>query len=245
MVIRGATFDWWGTIAVIPPRDDAGQMRELRISRLDEMLRKHGIASDRPTLYRAYDRQGELLEDAWANHREPSPEQQVHAFLRFARIDARDPRIATAVGEAIGGAILLRMPMLFPHIEETLLRLSERGLAIGLVSNTGRSWGRYLTKIQEAQGIGRFFRVRVYSDEKRVRKPDPRMFEAAAAGLTLEPREMVHIGDDVVADVEAAKAAGMRAVWFNTGFWPDAKTDRADAEIHDLRELPKVLEAMT
>lgn len=244
MVIRGATFDWWGTITVIPPHEDAAGMRELRIARLDEMLRKNGIAPDRSTLYRAYDRQGELLEDAWAHQREPSPEQQVHAFLRFARIDARDPRIAAAVGEAIGGAILVRPPSLFPHLKETLGQLSERGLAIGLISNTGRSWGRYLTKVQDDLGIARFFRVRVYSDEKRIRKPDARMFEAAAMGLGLKPREVVHIGDDVVADVAAAKAVGMRSVWFNTGFWPEAKTDRADAEIHDHRELPKILEAM-
>ena len=245
MVIRGVTFDWWGTLAVIPRDDESRAMRELRIKRLQETLRNHGMTPDRPTLYRAYDRQGDLLEAAWAKRQEPSPEQQIHAFLRFARIDARDPRIVAGIGDAIGGAIVVRPPSLFPHIQETLALLGERGLAIGLISNTGRSWGRYLTKVQEGLGIAAPFRVRVYSDERRIRKPDPRMFEAAAAGLKLKPTEIVHIGDDVIADVAGATAVGMRSIWFNTGFWPDATTDRADAEIRDHRDLPKALEAMT
>ena len=243
MALKGATFDWWGTIAVIPPKEESAAFREIRISRLEEALQRVGIGVDRSVLLRAYDRQGEFLENAWARHREPSPEQQVHAFLRFARIDPRDPRAAAGVGEAFGGAILVRLPSLFPHVRETLEGLRGRGLAIGLVSNTGRTWGRYLSKVQEALGIGKYFDVRVYSDELRVRKPDRRMFDAATNRLGLGAADVVHIGDDVNADVAAAKAAGMRAVWFNTGFWPKARTDRADAEIHDHSELVAILEA--
>ncbi len=244
MPLKGATFDWWGTIAVLPSKEETAAVRELRIARLEEGLQRIGVRVDRSVLLRAYDRQGELLEEAWAHHREPSPEQQVHAFLRFARISPRDPRVASAVGEAIGGAILVRPPALFPHVRETLDALKGRGLSLGMISNTGRTWGRYLTKAQEALGIGPHFDVRVYSDEQRVRKPDRRMFDVALAGLRLRPPDVVHVGDVVDADIAGAKAVGMRAVWFNTGAWPDAKGDQADAEIHDHSELPTVLEAM-
>jgi len=245
MLLKGATFDWWGTIAVIPSTEENAAMRDLRIARLEAAFRKIGVRVERLVLLRAYDRQGELLEEAWAHHREPSPEQQVHAFLRFARIDPRDARVAAAVGEAIGGAILVRPPGLFPHVRETLDALKGRGLSIGMISNTGRTWGRYLTKAQEALGIGPHFDVRVYSDEQRVRKPDRRMFDVALAGLRLKPPEVVHIGDVVDADIDGAKAVGMRAIWFNTGFWPEAKADRADAEVHDHGELPTALEALS
>lgn len=245
MPLKGATLDWWGTIAVIPSKEDSEAMRDLRMSRLGDALRRLKVAVDRSSLLRAYDRQGELLEAAWAQGREPSPEQQVHAFLRFARIDPRDAPVSTAVGEAIGGAILVRLPSLFPHVRETLDALKARGLALGLISNTGRSWGRYLTKVQEALGIGSCFAVRVYSDELHVRKPDRRMFDAALAGLRLAPREVVHIGDMIDADVGGATAAGMRAVWFNTGYWPNAKADRADAEVHGHEELPAALDALS
>ncbi|HYY49074.1 MAG TPA: HAD family hydrolase [Thermoplasmata archaeon] len=244
MAIRGVTFDWWGTIAVIPPREEAAPLRDLRLSRLEAALRGRGADVDSSILREAYERQGKVLEDQWAAHRELSSEEQTQLFLRFAGLDPEDAALAAAVADALGGAILHRRPGIFPNLEPTMAALAERGLAIGLLSNTGRSWGRYLSALQEDLGIGRFFRFRGYSDELRLRKPDPRIFRAAANGLGLAPEEVVHVGDDVTADVAGAAGVGMRAVWFNTGFWPGAATDRADAEIRDHAELPSVLEGL-
>jgi putative hydrolase of the HAD superfamily len=242
MPIQGATFDWWGTIAVIPARSESETMRELRVARLEASLLDRGIRRERSDLLEAYDRQGELLEALWARGGELEPDEQVRTFLRYAGLDAGDSGVVAAVGEAFGGAILAQPPALFPEVEATLSHLSARGLRIGLISNTGRSWGRYLTDLQDALGIGRYFQARAYSDEIRVRKPDPRIFDAALRGLRLGPEEVVHIGDDVTADIAGAKAIGMRGVWFNTGFWQGARTDRADAEIRRLGELPPLLE---
>jgi putative hydrolase of the HAD superfamily len=242
MTIKGVTFDWWGTIAVIPARSDSGAMREFRIARLEALLRDRGVRSARSELLEAYDRQGELLESVWAEHRELPPDEQVRAFMQFAGLDGGDADTVRVIDEAIHAAIVSRPPATFPDIEGTLRSLFERGLPIGLISNTGRSWGRYLTEVQNAAGIGRYFKARIYSDELRVRKPDPRIFDAALDRLHLAADEVVHIGDDVVADVAGAKAVGMRAVWFNTGFWHGAKTDRADAEIRGHAELPRLLE---
>ncbi|MGI0150139.1 MAG: HAD family hydrolase [Thermoplasmata archaeon] len=245
MTIRGVTFDWWGTMAVIPTRNDAAAVRDLRISRLEARLSDLGIRGDRNALLAAYDRQGELIADAWERYQELDPDEQVHAFLRFAGLDAADRGLIAAIGEAFGAAILVRRPDFFPHLQTTLERLTARGLAIGLISNTGRTWGRYLTDLQDAIGIGRYFRFRAYSDELRVRKPDPAIFEAALAGLDMPPDEVVHIGDDVTADVAGAAEIGMRTVWFKTRYWPDARTDRANAEIRDHAELPAVVEALS
>lgn len=244
MAIRGVTFDWWGTIAVIPPRDEAEALRDLRIGRLEARLRERGIRADRSVLLDAYARQGKVLEDAWALHRDLSPDDQVSVFVRFAGLDGQDGGVAAAVGDALGAAILARRPRLFPNVEGTLAALAARGLAIGLISNTGRSWGRYLNELQEGLGIGRYFRFRGYSDELRLRKPDPRIFRTALGALGLAAEEAVHVGDDVTADVAGATAVGMRAVWFNTGFWPNARTDRALAEIRDHAALPAVVEAL-
>ncbi len=241
MAIKGVTFDWWGTIAAIPNASETSAMRELRIARLQGRLRKRGIALEQHALFEAYDRQTETLEDAWSHHRELTPSDQVDAFLGFAGIDSREGGIGEAVSEAFGGAILERRPTLFPNVRETLESLTRQGFAIGLISNTGRSWGRYLTDLQEAWGIGRYVRVRAYSDEHGVRKPDARIFDATLSGLGLTPPEVVHVGDDVIADIAGAKARGMRAVWFDTGSWPAATTDQADAEIHDHRELLSIL----
>jgi len=164
MTIQGVTFDWWGTIAVIPAQSDAGAMRAFRIARLEGKLRDRGLRPARSALLEAYDRQTDVLEGLWAEHRELSPDEQVRSFMQFAGLDAADAEVVPVIGEAIHAAIVSRPPATFPDIEETLHSLSEHGLEIGLISNTGRSWGRYLTDVQDAKGIGRYFRTRVYSN---------------------------------------------------------------------------------
>lgn len=53
----------------------------------------------------------------------------------------------------------------------------------------------------------------VYSHEIGIEKPDPRAFEAACAALEVEPESCLFI-DDIGANVEAARAAGMQAHLF-------------------------------
>lgn len=48
-----------------------------------------------------------------------------------------------------------------------------------------------------------------------VAKPDVRVFHAAAAQAALRPEEILHVGDDITADVLGALQAGMQAVWLN------------------------------
>jgi putative hydrolase of the HAD superfamily len=243
-MIEGVTFDWWNTLGVASADQDR-RLRSLRIERLRTALPPppeagHEVRDE--VLLAAYDRQTELLTEAWARDVDPSPPEQIATFLRLAGLDGVRPSLADAASEAFGGALLETPPALFPHVAETLEWLKREGYAVGLVSNTGRTWGRYLRRVQDRLGIGRYFDARIFSDEVGVRKPQPRIFEAALSELGLPPASVVHIGDDVTADVAGAKAFGMRAIWFDTGRWPDARTDRADAVIGDHADLPALLQ---
>ena len=250
-MIRGVTFDWWNTIAQTPWRDYDAQMRKVRVERIAAELAKLGRETDRDALYAAYDRHTELLADRWSLGMDLRPEDQVHSFLEFAGLDAANPSLVDAIAHAFGDAIRTKLPLLHPDIGATLEALRRRGYRIGLVSNTGRTWGRFLRPIQDDMGIGRYFDVRVFSDEVGVRKPNPRIFQVALDALGVRPEETVHIGDDVVADVDGAKRLGMRAVWFNDGMpaehavhsWSETTAARPDAEIHAHAELPQILEA--
>ncbi len=241
-MIRGVTFDWWNTVAATTKDQDL-QLRTIRVRRLRKALEGlDGPAVAEDTLFAAYDGQTALMEEGWARNVDLHPDEQVRGFLESAGLDPADPALASTVAEAFGAALQELPPTLFPHIAETLERLKRDGYAVGMVSNTGRTWGRYLRSVQDSLGIGRYFDVRVFSDEVGVRKPDARIFGAALEGLRLPPGAVFHVGDDVDADVKGAKAAGMHAVWFDTGKWPDAEADEADAEIHDHAELCAVLQ---
>jgi putative hydrolase of the HAD superfamily len=246
-MIEGVTFDWWNTVALTTAVQDR-RLRSLRVDRL--LKRAPSFPATRGDMLRAYDRQTAALQDAWRRNVDLSPEQQVETFLRLVGVDGAEASAAEAVSEAFGGALSEIPPALFPHIRETLETLKEAGLRVGMVSNTGRTWGRHLRPIQDRLGIGRFFDVRVFSDEVGVRKPDPAIFRAALTGLGLPPERVVHVGDDVDADVAGAKRIRMRAVWFDAGraghrpgygAWSDAATSQADAKIRDHVELPAIL----
>ena len=240
--IQGVTIDWWHTIAETPGRDYDDEMRRIRVERIEEALADVGLVTDSDALYKAYDKQGDLLAERWRRSVDLSAEKQVDAFLRFAGISRTDPGFQETVRSAFGEAMRARLPSLYPNIEALLVHLQSHGYRIGLVSNTGRTWGRYLRPIQDELGIGKYFDVRVFSDEVGVRKPKAQIFQRALDGLELPAGRVVHIGDDVDADIAGAKGIGMRAIWFNTGFWPNARTTNSDAEVSDHADVPEVLE---
>ncbi|WP_443058111.1 HAD family hydrolase [Streptomyces sp. NBC_00820] len=64
-----------------------------------------------------------------------------------------------------------------------------------------------------AYGFGELVEEIVYSHEIGVRKPDPRAFGITCARLGVTPADCLFI-DDYAVDVEAARAAGMRAHLF-------------------------------
>ena len=59
------------------------------------------------------------------------------------------------------------------------------------------------------------FKAAVSARMVGVAKPDVRIFHAAATQVGISPAEVLHVGDDMTADVWGALQAGMQAVWLN------------------------------
>ena len=82
----------------------------------------------------------------------------------------------------------------------------------------------------------------VISEAVRAYKPHPLMFQRALEQLSLQPHEVLHVGDSDVDDVKGAKAAGLRVAWLNrTGRSRRPDVPPPDFEIRDLTELPALL----
>ena len=71
-------------------------------------------------------------------------------------------------------------------------------------------------------------------------KPDPAIFHAASAGTGVPLEAFLHVGDDPLRDVQAARSLGICAVWVNRdgSAWP-AELAPADLEVADIGELAK------
>jgi histidinol-phosphate phosphatase family protein len=112
--------------------------------------------------------------------------------------------------------------VVMPGAREAVARLRGAGVAMAVVSNQS-GVGRGVLRVEQVEAVNR--RVEELlgpmgpwmvclhgpGDGCRCRKPGPGLIEAAAGALGVDARDCVVIGD-IGADVEAARAAGARAV---------------------------------
>jgi len=96
-------------------------------------------------------------------------------------------------------------------LEETLGRLRERRLGIGIVSNSD---GRLERRLEDI-GIATQFDFVVDSAVIGVSKPDVRIFRAALERGGLSAESVAYVGDYYEVDVVGARGAGMRPVLFD------------------------------
>jgi putative hydrolase of the HAD superfamily len=93
-----------------------------------------------------------------------------------------------------------------------------------------------------AIGIAHHFEVSLHAAALGCAKPDARTYAALASALTLQPAEILFVGDDPHADVAGPRSAGMQTVWMNRGeqAWP-IELPPADHVIADLDDLVALL----
>ena len=87
-------------------------------------------------------------------------------------------------------------------------RLRERGLRIGLLSNT--HWPRaFLERFLERDGLAGLIDVRLYTSEMPFQKPHPTAFRAALDALEVDdPSTAVFVGDRPWDDISGASGVG-------------------------------------
>ena len=93
-----------------------------------------------------------------------------------------------------------------------LLPLVRARAKVGVVSNN--LLDEQQEKLRQC-ALDRFVDTLVVSEEVGISKPDPEIFRVALDRLECAPGDAVMVGDSWAADVVGARAAGIRAIWFN------------------------------
>lgn len=116
------------------------------------------------------------------------------------------------------------LPLVYcENTKDALDRLKNSGRStISLLSNTGFIRGASLRKVLQTLEISQFLDFQLYSDEVRLSKPNPLFFQLLLdsidrerhTGITLD--EIIHIGDNPVADVQGANSAGIKSLLINS-----------------------------
>ncbi len=91
-------------------------------------------------------------------------------------------------------------------------------------------------------GIDHWFDFSLNSASVGTLKSEPDIYRQVQKLANIEPRQMVHIGDDPLHDISGAKSAGVHAIWINRQkkAW-SLDGCQPDAEIESLHELPELL----
>lgn len=115
-----------------------------------------------------------------------------------------------------------------------LLAAIRRHARVGIVSNNLAEEQR--EKLRTC-GLDELVDTLVVSEEAGVSKPDPAIFLLALERLASRPADAVMVGDSWPADVAGARAAGIRAIWFNPSATP---APDAASSVQELRALEPV-----
>jgi putative hydrolase of the HAD superfamily len=136
---------------------------------------------------------------------------------------------------------LSRLGKIEADLIATLSKLKALGLKLGILSNTfihSSSIERHLRQLK----ILDFFTVRLYSYQFRFRKPDIRIFQAAAEKMGEPPQNILFVGDLIKNDIKPAIKAGMKAV-LKAAYTNDGqKTPKGILKIKKLADLPGLIE---
>ena len=236
MPIKAVLFDMFDTLMMIRKNHEFYSPSLMRMYRY---LNKNGINVSFDTFQKAYIKaRDDLYAKADANLEEPHFNVRVSETLKSLgyNYDVSSPIVAAATAE------FCEEFMTFVYLDENtekLLRTLHGKYKLGIISNFAIP--ECVHKLLKTHDLDKLFDAIVVSGAVNKRKPSPEIFERALKALGVSASETVFVGDTLDADIEGAKAVGMKAVYIERRI-EKVEQVRPDQTIKSLSELPMVLE---
>jgi putative hydrolase of the HAD superfamily len=227
--IDAITFDFWWTLFKDADGRADTSVQKLRLDFIIDIARLYGRKVDTQDARDAFEAARQFFEE---NHKEGRFISPVTITRRlFSDLDIElAPHEARIVSERLSQLGIYARLILIEGGDELIRFLKNRGVRIGLISDTVMTKGRHLVWHLRKHKIISFFDYLVFSDEIGVVKPNNIVFSIAAEKLGAQPENCLHIGDFPWSDIEGAKRSGFFAVQFTGGFGPEAENIHPDAD---------------
>ncbi len=236
MTIKAILFDMFDTLMMIRKNNDFYSPSLMRMYRY---LNRNGVNVSFDTFQKAYikTRDG-LYVKADVNLEEPHFNVRVSETLKSLgyNYDVSSPIVAAATAEFCDEF------MTFVYLDENtekLLHSLHGKYKLGIISNFAIP--ECVDKLLKTHSLDKLFDSIVVSGAVNKRKPSPEVFERTLSALGVSASETVFVGDTLDADIEGAKAVGMKAVYIQRRI-EKVEQVRPDQTIKSLSELPLVLE---
>ncbi len=235
MTIKAVLFDMFDTLMLIEKNHE---FYSPSLMRMFKFLNKKGIDVSFEKFNVAYNeaRDG-LYAKADLNFEEPHFNVRVTEALKSLGYDydVSSSLVAAATGE------FCEEFMKYVSIDQnanSMLKELHGKYKLGIISNFAIP--ECVFKLLKNDHLEDFFDVVVVSASVNKRKPSPEIFKSALKTLGVYSEETVFVGDTIDADIEGAKAAGMRTVYIERRIQKSEKVC-PDITIKSLAELPSAL----
>jgi len=247
-MIKGITFDLWDTV-FIDDSDEPKRRAAGRPTKSDErrqlvyqfIEKQSSISLD--LVNSVYDAIDAAFRKVWHDlHVTWTVEERLNLVLKGLNVELPKSEMKELVRLHEEMELEFR-PDFVPNVHEALAAL-KKNYKLAVISDTIFSPGRTLRKLLEDEGLLGMFDVFIFSDEIRCSKPEPKVFQAAKAGLGFEFDELVHIGDREHNDIIGPKKMGMNAVLCTAAIDRGSGNTKADAIFNDYTELPNLIETL-
>ncbi len=216
-MIDTVTFDLWNTLIVNAP-PDMEKYRAIRVQKMEQLLRQNGRGVSFGRLLSAYTQGLEECKETWRRNLDLSTEEQLRIMFRFLddeNLTETLESLMPGLVEAYVSPILEDPPNPVDGAADSLNQVKRKGYKVGLICNTGTTPGRTIRVLLERMRLASYFDVTTFSDEFKIRKPDPRIFLHTLARLNSRPHTSAHVGDLIDADIWGAKNVGMVTVHYH------------------------------
>lgn len=236
-VIEAVTFDFWNTIARVPP----DTMTEARRRAVAAACEDCGVEVEAERLAASLEEVGSSYQSSWEEGTHFHPSKGAEMLVRSLGVEGAAREV---VAEAFLTAGREAELILAPDIGPCLEALGERGIRLGIVCDVGFSGGELLRGLLDGKGLLDHFSGWGFSDEVGHYKPSPQIFEAALGALGAEPGEAMHVGDLRRTDIAGAAALGMKTARYrglNDDQDPDSGPE-AEFVFDNHRELPDLID---
>ncbi len=235
-MIQAITFDLWNTIFTNK------FYSKVRLKYLTQFLDGKGIPYSLDKLKTAFYSVFSLQKRNYEENNHIYTEVRISKLFNLLNLDITNIYKDLIIKE-FEEAILKDPPPLKPGVKEALQKLAL-DYKIGLISNTGITPGRVISRIFQQYEIYKFFKVKIYSDEIGYYKPHPILFRTALRELGCLPQNSIHIGDKLETDIKGAKDYNMFTIWFNDSNSSKSKLIQPDYEIHEIPEAIKIIKRL-
>ena len=169
-------------------------------------------------------------------------ERLIHRCLTGHRDADADPALQHTTSlrfQAHYANCLLARTRPYPGVLETLNKLAAQDVLLGCVTNKPE---RFTLPLLQGLGLAHYFKVTLSGDSLAQKKPDPAPLLKAAQDCAVAVADAVMVGDSM-ADLTAARAAGMRIFCVSYGYAADVDLTqhRPDAYVDRIRDILPLL----